>query len=100
MNVYLVVFDWSTEDDADVDIEAFSSYEKAANRFNERIRDEKSDISWANEAFDEDGNVLEDYDFDKCLPDTRLETYAYWTLTKRTNWQMKDYIAIVKLEVR
>ena len=28
MKVYLVVFEWSTEDDSDVDIEAYDSYEK------------------------------------------------------------------------
>ena len=45
MKVYLVVFEWSTEDDSDVDIEAFDSYEKAANRFSERIQEEKTDMS-------------------------------------------------------
>ena len=100
MNVYLVVFDWTTEEGSDVDIEAFSSYEKAAKRFNERIREEKSDMSWAHDAFDEDGNVLDGYDFDECPPDNRLETYAYWTITQCTNWLMKDYLAIVKLEVK
>lgn len=99
MYVYLVVFDWSTEDDADTDIEAFSDYEKAAKRFNERISDEKSDISWAHDAFDENGNIVDGYDFDECPPYNRLETYAYWTVTKQTNWQMRDYIALVKLEV-
>ena len=100
MNVYLVVFDWTTEEGSDVDIEAFDSYEKAAKRFNERIREEKSDMSWAHDAFDEDGNALDGYDFDECPPDTRLETYAYWTITQCTNWLMKDYLVIVKLEVK
>lgn len=100
MNVYLVVFDWTTEEGSDVDIEAFSSYEKAAKRFNEHIREEKSDMSWVHDAFDEDGNVLDGYDFDECPPDTRLETYAYWTVTNNSNWQMRDYIALVRLEVK
>lgn len=46
MKIYLVVFEWSTEDDSDVDIEAFDSYEKATMRFQERINDEKTDMSW------------------------------------------------------
>lgn len=100
MNVYLVVFDWATEEGSDVDIEAFSNYEKAAKRFNERIREEKSDMFWAHDAFDEDGNALDGYDFDECPPDTRLETYAYWTVTNNSNWQMRDYIALVRLEVK
>ena len=100
MKVYLVVFEWSTEDDSDVDIEAFDSYEKAAERFNERIQEEKTDMSWVDEAFVESDNILPGYDFDECPPDNRLETYAYWTITQCTNWLMKDYLAIVKLEVK
>lgn len=64
------------------------------------IREEKSDMSWAHDAFDEDGNVLDGYDFDECPPDTRLETYAYWTITNNSNWQMRDCIALVRLEVK
>lgn len=100
MNVYLVVFDWTTEEGSEVDIEAFDSYEKAAKRFNERISEEKSDMFWAHDAFDEDGNVLDGYDFDECPPDMRLETYAYWIVTNNSNWQMRDYIALVRLEVK
>lgn len=99
MKIYLVVFEWSTEDDSDVDIEAFDSYEKAAMRFHERINEEKTDTSWVHEAFDENG-VLDGYDFDECQPDTRLETYTYWSITNKYNWQMHDYIALVQLEVK
>ena len=74
MKIYIVVFEWSTEDDSDVDIEAFDTYEKAALRFQERINDEKTDMSWVHEAFDENGDILDGYDFDECQPDTRLET--------------------------
>ena len=42
MKIYLVVFEWSTEDDSDVDIEAFDSYEKATMRFQERINDDRT----------------------------------------------------------
>ena len=59
MKVYLVVFEWSTEDDSDVDIEAFDTYEKATLRFQERINDEKTDMSWVHDAFDENGDILD-----------------------------------------
>lgn len=59
MKIYLVVFDWSTEDDSDVDIEAFDTYEKATLRFQERINDEKTDMSWVHDAFDENGDILD-----------------------------------------
>ncbi len=100
MKVYLVVFEWSTEDDSDVDIEAYDSYEKAAMRFHERINEEKTDISWVHEAFDENDDILDGYDFDECQPDTSLETYAYWNITNKYNWQMHDYITLIQLEMK
>ncbi len=100
MKVYLVVFEWSTEDDSDVDIEAFDSYEKATMRFQERINEEKTDMSWVHEAFDENDDILDGYDLNECQPDTRLETYAYWSITNKYNWSMHDYIALVQLEVK
>ena len=100
MKVYLVVFEWSTEDDSDVDIETFDTYEKATMRFQERINDEKTDMSWVHDAFDENGDILDGYDFDESQPDTRLETYAYGKITNKYNWSMHDYIAIVQLEVK
>lgn len=100
MKVYLVVFEWSTEDDSDVDIEAFDSYEKATMRFLERINEEKTDMYWVHEAFDENDDILDGYDFDECQLDTRLETYAYWSITNKYYWSMHDYIALVQLEVK
>lgn len=100
MKVYLVVFEWSDEVGSDTDIEVFDSYEKAVIRFNERINDEKTDMSWVHDAFDEDGNILDEYYFDERQPDMRLETYAYWHITDLCNWRMHDYIAIVPQEVK
>lgn len=100
MKVYLVVFEWSDKVGSDTDIEVFGSYEKAAMRFHERINEEKTDISWVHEAFDENDDILDGYDFDECQPDTSLETYAYWNITNKHNWQMHDYIAIVPQEVK
>lgn len=100
MKVYLVVFQWSTEVDSDTDIEAFDSYEKAAVRFQERINEEKTDVSWVHDAFDENGDILDGYDFDECQPDMRLETYAYWNIVDPYNGRVHDYIAIVQLEVK
>ena len=100
MKVYLVVFEWSTEVDSDTDTEVFDSYEKAVIRFNERINDEKTDMSWVHDAFDENGDILDEYYFDECQPDMRLETYAYWHIVDPCNWRMHDYIAIVPQEVK
>ena len=100
MKVYLVVFAWSTEVGSDVDIDAFDTYEKAVTRFQERIDDEKTYESWVHEAFDENGDILDEYYFDECQPDMRLETGAYWSITDPCNNRMYDYITIVPLEVK
>ena len=100
MKVYLVVFEWSTEAVSDTDIEVFDSYEKAVIRFQERIDDEKTYEFWIRDAFDEDGDILDGYNFDECRPITRLETYAYWRITNSDNWRIHDYIAIVPQEVK
>lgn len=100
MKVYLVIFEWSTEIDSDIDIEAFNSYEKAVARFQERIDDEKTYESWVREAFNENGDIFEGYDCNECQPDTSLETYAYWSIIDEYNRRLRDYIAIVPLEVK
>ena len=100
MKVYLVVFEWSDQVGSDTDIEVFDSYEKAVIRFQERIDDEKTYESWIHDAFDEDGDILDGYDFDECRPNTRLETYAYWCITNSDNWRIHDYIAIIPQEVK
>lgn len=100
MKVYLVIFEWSDEDGKDIDIEAFDSYEKAANRFQERIENEKANVSWVREAFDENGDIVDGYDFGEYQPDTRWETNAYWSLRDTYNYLMRDYITIMQLEVK
>lgn len=100
MKVYLVVFEWSDEVGSDTDIEVFDSYEKAVIRFQERIDDEKTYESWVHDAFDENGDVLDGYNFEEHQPNTHLETYAYWRITDQYKWRMYDYIAIVPQEVK
>ncbi|HIU58751.1 MAG TPA: hypothetical protein IAC57_01490, partial [Candidatus Scatosoma pullistercoris] len=64
MKIYGVIFDWSTSDDSQVDIELFDSYQKAFARFNEIIANEKKpEISWVADAFDEHGEILDGYEF-------------------------------------
>ena len=100
MKVYLVVFEWSDAMGKDIDIEAFDTYEKAAKRFQERIDDEKANMPWVRDAFDENGDILDEYEFYECQPDTRLETYASWSLIDTYDYSMYDYISIIQLEVK
>lgn len=57
-------------------------------------------MPWVQEAFDENGDILDGYDFDEHQPDTSLETYAYWSIRDAYNYLRSDYISIVQLEVR
>lgn len=38
--VYMVTFEWSIEDGRDIDIELYSTYSKALEKFNEMINNE------------------------------------------------------------
>ena len=42
MKIYLVLFQYCTDDCDGVETQAFSTYEKAVERFNELIKDEKT----------------------------------------------------------
>lgn len=45
--IYLVLFQYSTDDADGIDTQAFDTYEKAVNRFHELIEAEKQpDMSW------------------------------------------------------
>lgn len=100
MKVYLVVFEWSTEESFDVDIEAYNSYNKAVTRFKQRIEEEKTDMSWACDAFDENGDIVEGYELEECPPNEELESYAFWKLKSFYGNDTHDFISIVPLEIQ
>lgn len=52
------------------------------------------------DGFDENDNIFDGYDLDECQLNIRLEIYAYWSIINKYNWNMRDYIAIVQLEVK
>ncbi len=92
---YLVVFDWSTDDGHDVDIDIFDTYEKAVNRYNEIIENEKNpDMSWAASAFNKKGKLEHNYELDELKPDFEKETECYWDLTCKVDWYLHDYLSI------
>ena len=64
MKIYLVLFQYCTDDCDGVDTQAFSTYEKAVERFNEIIENEKNtDMSWAGNAFEND-KLQHNYELD------------------------------------
>ncbi len=98
--IYLVVFDWATEDDHSVETNAFDSYEKAVNYYNDLIEYEKQPDMWAASAFKDNGELEKDYELDELKPDLEKETECYWDLTCKDNYCLYDYLSIRILEVK
>ncbi|MDD3832236.1 MAG: hypothetical protein PHW00_06265 [Clostridia bacterium] len=101
MKVYMVLFDWSTSnaDDSAIEIELFDSYEKAHNRFEEIIKNEKNPkISWAADAFDEKGKIIDGYEFDE--HDYGHPYDCWWNLTDKNDWYRHDFLDLKELEVK
>lgn len=100
MKIYLVLFQYSTEDCDGVETQAFSTYEKAVERFNEIVENEKKpEISWVPNAYE--NNVLQDNYELEC--NTKFtdgkEHELWWNLTCKLDWYLHDFIELRILEV-
>lgn len=98
--IYLVLFQYSTDDCDGVDTQAFSSYEKAVERFNEIVQAEKTPgNSWAANAF-ENGKLQHNYELDCNDTFTDGEEHElWWYLTCKMDWYLHDFIELRILEV-
>lgn len=100
MKVYMVLFDWSTVDDDAVEVELFDTYEKAYNRFMEIIGNEKNtEMSWAADAFNEDGIVKDEYIFDS-ETDGSNQDNLWWNLTSEDDWNVHVFLDLKTMEVK
>ncbi len=99
MKIYLVVFDWATEDDHNVETKVFDSYEKAVNYYNDIIEYEKQPEMWASSAFKDNGELEHNYELDELKPDLEKETECYWDLTCKVDCYLYDYLSVKVLEV-
>lgn len=99
--IYLVMMQYSTDDCDGVDTECFDTYEKAVNRYNQMIEDEKNpNNSWAANAFDND--ILQnDYNLD-CSPiySDGQEHELWWNITCELDWYLHTFIELRILEVQ
>lgn len=102
MKIYMVLFDWSTTDDEAVEVELFDTYKKAYTRFNEIISNEMVfDISWAAEAFDDNGEILDGYEFEEHIESDGIQEYdCWWNLTNKNDWYVHDFIDLKVMEVK
>ena len=102
MKVYMIVFEWSTEDAADVEVEVYGTYDKAVDRFNKIIESERDvSISWVDDAWDENGKLLDNYDLDCNEPFADGEEHElWWNIECKNDWYLHDHLELRILEVK
>lgn len=97
--IYLVLFQYSTDDSDGVETQAFDTYEKAVKRFNEIIANEQTpETSWAANAF-ENGKVLHGYELDRSNFSDGAEHELWWYLTCKVDWCLHDFLELRILEI-
>lgn len=99
-HVYLVMLEWSTEDDNGIDYYLYYDYAAAKAKYKQLIKDEKdADISWVgSEVFDENGEANERYDFE-CSTITREEKNLCWKVTDTEQYNRYTLITLTKVEI-
>ncbi len=91
--VYVVKFDWSTNDDRDCETEHFKNFNNAVERFNQIIENEKNpDFSWAADAFE--GGQFNDEDYE--LAYYTGTDYMFWSVSKRNDGNFYSTIILTK----
>lgn len=100
MKIFLVKFDYSTEDCHDVELQAFTDYDKAYDVFKELIANELNpDVSWVgNITFDDDGDPVGHYELD-CEDNNTCESEVWWKIEDTWDSRYYSYIELLVLEV-
>src|SRR5574344_306185 len=95
--VYLVQFDYSTNDCGGIENYIFSSYEKAVNKFNEIMEFEKtSEYSWCHYAYENDNK--QDYEIDE-FTDPKDRDNLWWNVKEVIDYNLHDFLDLKKMEV-
>jgi len=97
---YLVMLEWSTEDDSGLDYYLYKSYTDAKDKYERIIEDENdADISWVgSEVFDENGEVNKGYRFE-CSEETNEEKNLCWKVTDLNYSNRFSLITLTKVEI-
>ncbi len=98
--IYLVLLEWSTEDDSGLDYYLYKSYTDAKDKYERIIEDENdADISWVgSEVFDENGEVNEGYYF-ACNEETDEEKNLCWKVADLNYSNRFSLISLTKVEI-
>lgn len=96
--VYVILFDYSTDDCSGIDLYIFDTYQKALNKFNEIIEQEKQpEMSWVGEKFK---NNTFDYELDTNIENAKEGVELWWNVTGRNAWYFHDFLDLRIMEVK
>lgn len=86
--MYVVTFDWATDDDSDIDVYTYADYNAALSKYKSIIADELNpNLSWiGGEAFDENGSLNDGYDLSE-QKSIIGETYLYWRVLDNNSYR-------------
>ncbi len=98
--IYMVQFDWSTEDYGEIETELFGTYKRALDRFHSLIQNEKNPtLSWVgDQALDENGNVNDGYELDFCFAEGKNN--QSWHIVDKSNYYRHSFIDLIIKEVQ
>ena len=98
--IYMVQLDWSNDDDQGILTYLYNTKEKALEKFNKILEEEKTlDWYWSKDAFDENGNLDEEnYELETNIDDeSAIE--LYWQLKCNGNFYLHDFLELREMEV-
>ncbi len=86
--MYVVTFDWATDDDSDIDVYTYADYNAALSKYKSIIADELNpNLSWiGGEAFDENGSLNDGYDLSE-QKSIIGETDLYWRVLDNNSYR-------------
>lgn len=98
--VYCVLFDWSVEDDSQIETYIFKNYEDAVKKFKSIIEDEKKpEMSWVgDEAFNSAGQLNKGYFYHEFLDDSKGANLT-WQVGKFDAPWLYCYLTLKKQEI-
>ena len=99
--VYMVEFDWSVENDCNVETELFFDYNKALERYDELIANELDpNLSWVGDlAIKPNGCINKGYTLEQYGDRTKKEN-LYWHCTMDDYYMYHSIIQLKQLEIK
>lgn len=98
--VYLVLFDWATEDDGGVDSYVFANYDDAVKKFKAIIEAEMTPaLSWVgDEAFNSAGKLNKNFILHKFTDETSGKD-LFWQVADYNHVERYSFVDLLKREI-